>query len=319
MHSLLGALQHHAMRRLARRYGPVMLLRLSYVRTVVVSSPEAAREVMKTHDTIFANRPVYVTMDIFTFGGQSISFAPYGSRHWKELRRLCATDLLSPKRILSFRPIREEEMAGMVRSVAASPTAPLVNVSDREMEKVLNLLAGFNLVDMFPTSRLARVLGGRSLRAARQVHARIHSIMVSMIRDHATAVESRVAVAGRGNNGAADNEDLLDTLLRLQRDGVLDTTLSTEIISATLFELFSTGSETTATTITWAMSELMRNPRAMERAQSDIRKLHGKAEVKEEDIEGKLHYLQTVIKEPLRLHALKDRGELNRSLKNLFR
>ncbi|KAF8642126.1 hypothetical protein HU200_067385 [Digitaria exilis] len=292
MHCLLGALPHHAMRRLAQRYGPVMLLRLGHVRTVVVSSPEAAREVMKTHDAIFADRPLYVTMDIFIYGGKSISFAPYGSRHWKELRRLCATELLSARRILSFRPIREEETAAMVRFVAAA--APLVNVSDRvrlllndiivravvggrcpqreaylqEMEKALRLLAGFNLIDLFPTSRLARVLGGRSLRAARRVHARIHSIVGDMIRDHATAMESRGA--------AADGEDLLDTLLRLQKGGGVDTTLSTDVISATLF-----------------------------RAQSEIRKLlHGKAKVKEEVTEGRLHYLRMVIKETLRNHIL---------------
>ncbi|KAF8646786.1 hypothetical protein HU200_065584 [Digitaria exilis] len=41
----------------------------------------------------------------------------------------------------------------------------------------------------------------------------------------------------------------------------------------------------------------------MERAQSEIRKLlHGKAKVKEEDTEGRLHYLRMVIKETLRLH-----------------
>ncbi|KAL6616733.1 hypothetical protein ACP70R_039003 [Stipagrostis hirtigluma subsp. patula] len=326
MYCLFGALPHHAMQRLARRYGPVVLLRLGHVRTLVVSSAEAAREVMKTHDAALANRPMYVTMDIFTYGGQSISFAPYGSKHWKELRRLCATELLGPRRILSFRPVREEEAASFARSVAASPTAPLVNVSDRvrllmndiiaraivgdrcpqreafleEMEKVVKLLAGFNLVDLFPASRLARVLGGWSLRAARQSHARIQAITDAMIQDHVRAMESTVAVAGAG---ATDGEDLLDILLRLQKDGGLETTLSTETIRAMLFELFSAGSETTATTITWAMSELMRNPRAMGRAQSEIRQvLQGKAKVKEEDIEGRLHYLQMVIKETLRLH-----------------
>ncbi|CAO2195937.1 unnamed protein product [Urochloa humidicola] len=94
MHCLLGALPHHAMRRLAQRYGPVMLLRLGHVRTAVLSSPEAAREVLKTQDAIFASRPLYVTMDIFTYGGQDMSFAPYGSQHGEELRRLCATELL---------------------------------------------------------------------------------------------------------------------------------------------------------------------------------------------------------------------------------
>lgn len=42
----------------------------------------------------------------------------------------------------------------------------------------------------------------------------------------------------------------------------------------------------------------------MERAQSEIRQvLQGKAVVKEADIQGRLHYLQMVIKETLRLHA----------------
>jgi len=81
MHSLLGALPHHAMRGLARRYGAVMLLRLGHVPTVVVSSPEAAREVLKTHDAILANRPLYATMGIFTYGGRDIAFAPGAEPH----------------------------------------------------------------------------------------------------------------------------------------------------------------------------------------------------------------------------------------------
>ncbi|TVU36930.1 hypothetical protein EJB05_18886, partial [Eragrostis curvula] len=98
MYCLVGALPHHALARLARRYGAVTLLRLGHVRTLVVSSPEAAREVMKTHDAPLANRPVYVTMDIFTYGGQNIAMSPDTSTHWRELRRLCATELLGPKR-----------------------------------------------------------------------------------------------------------------------------------------------------------------------------------------------------------------------------
>uniref|UniRef100_A0A0D9WSG8 Uncharacterized protein n=1 Tax=Leersia perrieri TaxID=77586 RepID=A0A0D9WSG8_9ORYZ len=45
------------MRDLARRHGPVMILRLGEVPTLVVSYPDAAREVMKTHDMACASSP----------------------------------------------------------------------------------------------------------------------------------------------------------------------------------------------------------------------------------------------------------------------
>ncbi|PUZ52928.1 hypothetical protein GQ55_5G012300 [Panicum hallii var. hallii] len=312
MHCLLGALPHHAMRRLAQRYGPVMLLRLGHVRAVVVSSPEAPREVMKTHDAIFANR------------GRNITFAPYQSRHWKEVRRLCATELLGPKRVLSFRPIREEEAASLVRGIAASPA--LVNVSERikvlmtdllmrcaigdrcpmrdeyiaDMDKALELMAGFNLNDLFPGSWLARTLGAGSLRAARELHDRIHRITQAIIDYH----ESKGAAATTGDGeGSSRREDILDLLLRFQKDGGLGITLTTQVLSGVMFDVFAAGSETTGTTTIWAMSELVRSPRVMERAQSEVRQLlHGKTRVPEADIQGRLPYLQMVIKETLRLH-----------------
>ncbi|TVU36871.1 hypothetical protein EJB05_18824, partial [Eragrostis curvula] len=304
------ALPHHAMRRLARRYGPVMLLRLGQVRAVVISSPEAAREVMKTHDAVFANRPVYVTMDIFTYGGRDISFAPYGSKHWKEARRLCATELLSPKRVLSYRPIREEEAARLVAAVAAMSSPAPVNLTERikvvmndilmrcaisdtspmrdeyidALDKGLKLLAGFNLIDLFPNSRLARMLGGGSLRAAMESHNKIYSIMQAIIQDHAIKVE-------KGAAGGDDDhrEDILDLLLRFQREGGLGITLTREVVSGVMFDVFSAGSESTSRTTIWAMSELARNPNVMERAQSEVQQvLHGKSTVKEEDIQGRL-------------------------------
>ncbi|CAL4959369.1 unnamed protein product [Urochloa decumbens] len=324
MHSLLGALPHHAMRRLARRHGAVMLLRLGHVPTVVVSSPEAAREVMKTHDAVVSDRPLYVTANILSYGGQNIAFAPSGSRQWKELRRLCATELLSPKRVLSFRPIREEAAAGLVRAVAAaaaSSPAAAVNLSEMikvlmndilmrcavgdtcpmrdefmaGLDEVLRLLAGFNLVDLFPGSRLARALGAGSLRAAREVHERVNRIVLAIIEDHENKQGSN------GDDGRRD--DILDVLLRLQRDGGLDTVLTTQAVCAVLFDVFAAGSETTATTTIWAMSELVRNPAVMQRAQSEVRQLlQGKTGVAEADVHGRLPYLQMVIKETLRLH-----------------
>ncbi|KAM3336041.1 hypothetical protein ACQJBY_030172 [Aegilops geniculata] len=324
MHLLLGAIPHQAMHMLARRHGPVMLLRLGHVPTLVLSSAEAAREVMKVHAAAFADRPVYATAGIFTYGGEDISFARHDSRHWKALRKLCAVELLSPRRVRSFRHVREEEAARLVRSVAG--TSPVINVGEmlkvmmndvvmrasvgdrcaqrgaylEELDRVLDLMSGFNLIDLFPASRLARAIGGRALGATWEVHRRIHSIMDAMITDHRTAMEGEEDNdAGREQRG-----DILTTLLRFQRDGGIGgVALTNENISGVLFDLFAAGSETTATTTIWAMSELMRSPHIMAAAQSEVRRvLHGKTEVTEADIDGRLHYLQMVIKETFRLH-----------------
>ena len=52
-----GELPHHTLTRLAREHGPVMHLQMGQVGLVVVSSREAAREVMKVQDANFAHRP----------------------------------------------------------------------------------------------------------------------------------------------------------------------------------------------------------------------------------------------------------------------
>ncbi|CAM0908350.1 unnamed protein product [Alopecurus aequalis] len=317
MHSLLGALPHQAMQSLARRHGPVMLLRLGHVPTLVLSSPEAAREALKVHGAAFASRPIYATADIITYGGENISFARHDSRHWKAVRKLCTVELLSPRRVRSFRPVREEEAARLVRSIKAK-SAVVVNLSERvkvmmndmimrvsvgdrcpqqevyleELDRAFKLMSGFNIVDLFPTSRLARVLGAGSVRAAWEIRGRIRSIIDSIIQDHKRAMQND---AGNGT------EDILTTVLRLQRDGGI--TLTNENVYGILFDVFAAGSETAATTALWAMSELMRSPRIMAIAQSQVRRvLHGKTMVTEAYIDGQLHYLQMVIKETLRLH-----------------
>ncbi|KAI9085935.1 hypothetical protein K1719_032012 [Acacia pycnantha] len=66
--------------------------------------------------------------------------------------------------------------------------------------------------------------------------------------------------------------------------------------------MFAAGVDTTATTMEWAMAELMKHPGKMKRAQEEVRGIVGdKARIDESDV-NQMSYLKCVVKETLRLH-----------------
>ncbi|KAL6896567.1 hypothetical protein ACP4OV_007139 [Aristida adscensionis] len=322
-----GALPHRALRDLARRHGPLMLLRLGEVPAVVASSADAAREIMRTHDLAFATRPMSPTAKLLLGeGSPGLVFAPYGDG-WRQLRRVCATELFSARRVRSFAAVREEEVRRLLRSVAAAPASPgrAVNLSERvsayvadaavravigsrfrERETFLRLLERRlrlptqSLPDLFPSSRLAMLLSPTP-RLIRRERRDMMAFIDTIIQEHQ---DNRTAAVAGGGAGDEDDEDLLAVLLRIQREGQLDPPLTTENIKAVIIDIFGGSSETSATTLQWIMAELMRNPRVMAKAQGEVRRVlgeHGTAVVTEDSL-GELHYLRLVVKEALRLH-----------------
>ncbi|KAI5057341.1 hypothetical protein GOP47_0027356 [Adiantum capillus-veneris] len=123
----------------------------------------------------------------------------------------------------------------------------------------------------------------------------------------------------------AKSRDFLSLLIDVY--GGNDGMKEREIIKGILLDLLSAGTDTTTTTIEWAMAELLRNPHCMMKLQAEIamvvedhrvlangdngpnadhkaahiHPLFGQALV-EDDIVIKLPYLQAVLKETLRLH-----------------
>ncbi|KAM3278727.1 hypothetical protein ACQJBY_046156 [Aegilops geniculata] len=318
-----GALPHRALRELAGRHGPLMLLRFGAVPTLVVSSAEAAREVLKTHDAAFASRHITPTLSVFTCGGQDVLFSPYGDL-WRQLRRVCVLELLSARRVQSFRHIREEEAACLLRSLAdecarSRSDGAVIEIGERlarvvndvvvrsaigsrcarreeflhELDESAKLTAGSSLSDLFPSSTLARWLGS-GLRKAEQCNRNARDILSDIIRER---------VEGGQGSGGDGEDDLLGVLLRVQKDGGVKCALTTDIIITVVLEVFAAGSETSATTLEWAMSELVKEPRLLRKAQAEVREaFKGQQKLTEGDM-GKLSYLHLVIKETLRLHT----------------
>jgi 4-hydroxyphenylacetaldehyde oxime monooxygenase len=109
LHQIMGVLPHRSLRDLARRHGPVMQLRLGTVPTVVVSSAEAAREVLKTHDAACCSRPDTPGARRLSYNHKDVTFAPYGE-YWREMRKLLVVELLTTHRVQATSPAREAEV-----------------------------------------------------------------------------------------------------------------------------------------------------------------------------------------------------------------
>ncbi|CAL4889573.1 unnamed protein product [Urochloa decumbens] len=331
-HLLRNPLPHRAMADIARRLGdaPLIYLKLGEVPVVVASSPDAAREIMKTHDVTFATRPWTPTIKVLVVDGEGLVFARYGAL-WRQLRKISILELLSARRVASFCGVREEEVGRLVAGVAAAAVAgdceaATVNVSERiavlitdtavrsmigdrferreefleNLAEGIKITSGFHLDDLFPSSRLARLVGGNERRAVEN-HRRNFELMEYAIKQHE---QRRAAMAAAADSAVAEEEDLVDVLLRIQREGGLEVPLTMGMIKAVILDLFGAGSETSANTLQWAMSELVRNPKVMQKAQAEIReKLQGKPMLTEDDLVN-LKYIKLIIKETLRLHPV---------------
>ncbi|GLJ54696.1 hypothetical protein SUGI_1174960 [Cryptomeria japonica] len=93
---LISRLPHRSFSSLAQKYGPIMTLHLGSLPAVIISSPEMAKQVLKTQDHLFASRPPMGDND-HMLSHQKVSISPYGS-YWKFMRKIVVSELLSPKR-----------------------------------------------------------------------------------------------------------------------------------------------------------------------------------------------------------------------------
>ncbi|KAK2999713.1 hypothetical protein RJ639_023811 [Escallonia herrerae] len=321
MHNLVGSLPHHLLRDLAKKYGPLMYLRLGEVPTIVVSSPEIAKEVMKTHDLIFAQRPYLLASRIISYDSTNIAFAPYGD-YWRQLRKICIMELLSIKRVQTFRTIREDEVSSLIQDISANEKSVL-NLSKKIflltcgitakaafgkkcddqhtfvslVKQVVEMAAGFCVADMYPSAKFLQVISGLRARLEK-VHMKVDKILENILNEH----KERISLATKTGKVEVDDEDLVDVLLRFQKDGDIEFPLTDSNIKAVIFDIFSGGTETSSTAMEWAMSEMLKAPHVMERAQAEVRKVFGERRNVDETGLGELRYLQAVIKETLRLH-----------------
>lgn len=245
-----------------------MLLHLGSVPTLVLSSADAAREVMKTNDLIFSNRPESSVGRRLLYDMKDVSVAPYGE-YWRQLKSICVLQLLSNKRVQSFRVLKEEETSLMVNKIRdlSSSSLPVdlselfVNLTNdvacrsafgrkysegkngkrilKLLREFLELLAGLNFGDFVPWLGWVDWVSGWDAKVDR-VSKQLDEFLEGVIEEHMANLD----IQKQGKVLQNDRkEDFVDILLRIQKENSNGISIDRDSVKAillvsTLFFLF---------------------------------------------------------------------------------
>ncbi|KAK9055582.1 hypothetical protein SSX86_026666 [Deinandra increscens subsp. villosa] len=326
--NLIGHLPHQSLHKLSQTYGELMSLKFGSTPVVVASSPEMAKQFLRTHDRIFASRPSTAAGRYTTYNYRNITWAPFGP-YWAQGRKIYLNKIFSSNRLNSSEYIRVEEMRIFVSRLHALSGNPVVlkdhvsrtNLSVisrivlgrkyfsesadekeivtleefQEMLDELFLLNGvLNVGDWMPWLGFLDLQGYvKRMKALCKRFERFH--------DHVLE-EHRARMKAEGEGFVA--KDMVDLLLEMADDPNHEVKLDTNGVKGFTQDLIAGGTDTASTTVEWAMSELIKQPHLIKKAAEELDRVIGKERWVEEGDFPNLSFIDSILKETMRLHPV---------------
>ncbi|XP_072971691.1 cytochrome P450 78A5-like isoform X1 [Typha angustifolia] len=315
--ALSGTAGHRALADMAKSLKAIRLMAFSvgFTRFIVSSHPDTAKEILNS--SAFADRPIKESAYELLFH-RAMGFAPFGE-YWRNLRRISATHLFSPRRIAASEKHRQEIGVQMVENIKAlmerngevevkrvlhfgSLNNVMMSVFGKrfdfgngeglELENLVRegyeLLGVFNWSDHFPLLGWLDLQGVR--KSCRKLVARVNVFVRRIIEEHRKRGVHGVVKDGVG--------DFVDVLLDLEKEEKL----SDADMVAVLWEMIFRGTDTVAILLEWIMARMVLHPEIQSKAQAEIDAVVGsRRPVSDSDI-ANLPYLQSIVKESLRMH-----------------
>nr|VDD37714.1 unnamed protein product [Brassica oleracea] len=318
----LGSKPHRSMFKLSEKYGSLMSLKFGNVYTVVASTPETVKDVLKTFDVDCCSRPYMTYAARLSYNRKDLGFSPY-SKYWRELRKLTVTELYTAKRVKSFGHIREQEVASLVDFIKQSASLEKqVNINLKLLKLSASVICrlgfGISLEGSKLESSYEEVIQGIMEVVGSFAAADCFAIVGGLI-DRLTGLHSKCEKVFKAMDTFFDQaikhhlddesiqDDIIHLLLKMERGeiGLGEFQLTRNHTKGILLNILAAGIDTaSAQTATWVMTHLIANPRVMKKVQAEVREvIKNKDDITEENI-AKLEYLKMVIKETFRINPL---------------
>ncbi|KAM3693716.1 hypothetical protein ACJW31_07G004900 [Castanea mollissima] len=328
--NLVGSHPPKSLHKLAQKYGPIMQLKIGSFPVVVASSAEMAKEFLKTHDHVFASRPKSAVGKHLVYNNLNVTWAPAGP-YWRQGRKIFS-ELFNSKRLNSYQYIRVEEMrAFMSRLCTLSGTGKPLKLKDHLFVHNLNIISRvvfgkncvssesknetstvtheelvemldelfflhgvFNIGDWIPWLDFLDLQG--YVMRMKALSKKFDKFLDHVLHEHNAKKE--------GANDFVPKDEMVNLLVQRADDPNADTKLSYDGIKAFIQDLIAGGTDTTTTTLEWAMSELLKQPHLIKKATEELDKVIGRDRWVEEIDIPQLPYIEAIVKETMRKHPV---------------
>ncbi|XP_058228507.1 geraniol 8-hydroxylase-like isoform X1 [Rhododendron vialii] len=315
----LGDKPHKSLAELAKIYGPIMSLKLGQKITVVISSPALAKEILQKQDLAFSSRSIPNAAHAHGHHIYSTIWLPV-SDQWRSLRKVLNSIIFSGKRLGASQNLRQQKVKELIEYAGkCCQEGVAVDIGSAVFKTSLNLVSNtlFSIDMADPTQdsvkQFRHLIWQIMVEVGKPNLADYFSILAKMdpqgIRRRLTnlfgetfvlfgrLIDERLELR-RLRKSRAEN-DVIDILLNISEEtGEINRTH----IEHLCLDIFAGATDTTSSSVEWAMAELLRTPKTLEKAKAELEQTIGKGKPIEESDIPQLPYLQAIVKESMRLH-----------------
>ncbi|KAF8723591.1 hypothetical protein HU200_021548 [Digitaria exilis] len=295
-----------------------MSLRFGLVPVVVGSSVDAARSILKTNDLAFIDRPMTAAGKYTAYNNSNMLWSQYDD-YWRQMRKLCQIELLCAKQLKLHEHARDEERRTVVLSdhlmitnlnmitrmvlgkkyVVKGSSGSSEDTTTAEefgwmLQELFFLTGAVNIGDVIPWLNWLDLQGyiGRMKRLSKMLDRFLEKVLDEHDERRRRDGEAFMAM------------DMVDKLLQLVDDPNLKVPITRDGVKAFALEFFVAGPDSAASTVEWAMTELVKKPEVLTKATEELDRVVGRnRHVAEGDIPN-LPYLEAIVKETMRTYPV---------------
>lgn len=306
----------------AKKYGSIMSLRFGQRQIVVLSGYDTVHEALVKHADVFSDRPTYLpTLKTMIADGSGILLSPF-NHHWRTLRRFTLqtlrdfgvgkssieekifVEINAASKVLQETNGQPMIVAPLLQNITGNIMYGIIfgeryDYEDPDFEKArkfTNVFVGgqgpISPIHFFP-EWLLRLIHRKVDKAdleRTKTAERIKTFLLEKINEHEDTFDD--------NN----IRDFIDLYIQVARDSKEETkeTFTEGNMLRVIQDLFLAGSETSSTTLDWALLYMIEYPEIQRKCQKEIEQIVGDKQIEYSD-RIKLPYVDATIMEIQRL------------------